>query len=345
VKHVVRWTLVSLLVACALPASWLAGCHQAAPAGNGPACETLDPGSCLANASCTLTSCDACCGQPIQLCGTAGSARSCPACNTDCMDRCSGATETACRAEASCLPVLCPCQGSTAYAGCIDPRLASVPACGADCMITFPDGGTDDAVSDLPEGHDRQHPDVPVPTDNPNPTDSSVDCHTLDPATTCSQVMGCVVGTCPGCPGMNGFTQCLNPGENIVCPAIACATCVGLDEASCWADTACTPDYCTDCTGVDNYMGCLDPGSPSMCPVLGCPDPGCANLTDTCSNNPACHVVFVNGVAHCANGATADCDPTTAFCNQPPPQCDGDQSAAVSKGCWAGCVATTECAP
>jgi hypothetical protein len=331
-------TLVLLLGVSVVVGS-LVSCQRGASSVEPRDCDGLDSGSCLADARCTLTSCDACCGQPIQLCAKAGKVAACPACNTDCSDSCSGSGEIACRAEPSCLPLICPCGSAAAsYQGCIDPRLASVPPCAADCR-PLPDAG--------PE------PDAPGTDGSPGPdatmTDQAADqrlsCHGLDPQTDCLDAIdrGCHVESCPACNGGTDLVKCLDPGETLECPAIACTDCSQLDEATCWATTGCQPDYCPGCTGTDTYNGCSQVGATTSnpCPALACPS--CPTDPTQCVNDQSCHLVRNDGTYTCEPGTFADCDSSHAFCDVPPPTCDGDELPAVQRGCWAGCVGTARC--
>jgi hypothetical protein len=44
-------------------------------------------------------------------------------------------------------------------------------------------------------------------------------------------------------------------------------------------------------------------------------------------------------------GATTDCDPEHALCDQPAPPCPAGFAPSVESGCWGPCVMNLECAP
>ncbi|MFO0725756.1 MAG: hypothetical protein U1E65_18370 [Myxococcota bacterium] len=204
-----------------------------------------------------------------------------------------------------------------------------------------PDGGTPDAGT----------PDAGRPTD----------CHGLDEAS-CRNEPNCTAWTCPLACGGTVFSQCLNEGEVGSCPAPPMCECARLDEQACQNAPDCQALFCPDCTGQTSFSLCYSNNGPQpVCGVLSCPCESATTLLG-CEARPDCAPIYappLMGNCRC-DAAQPDCcprfdscgtppfqcDPTTATCPIPPPDCPTSMMPAVgSLGCWLGCVEGARCAP
>jgi hypothetical protein len=194
------------------------------------------------------------------------------------------------------------------------------------------------------------------------------ECAAFGDRASCEADPNCVALGCPQCDGSTSFLGCFDkngPLPGFGCPADACASCTGLDQATCDATPGCRADFCAACNPGSTYFASCSPAGepPPTCLPTPCPPPlPCQQLNDvtSCSARSDCHAVYEPAAcacvnccctvfSQCASGGTANCK-GQAFCNIAPPDCsnsacNGDYTVAYANGCYEGCVLTSECAP
>jgi len=144
-------------------------------------------------------------------------------------------------------------------------------------------------------------------------------CAAHQDAASCSADSACIAAGCPQCDGTRSFVGCFdkNNPPPINCPALACASCHGLDEPNCRAAAL---RGCQTGTCCGTFTGCLDPSDPPPVCAADCAQV-CRDLGEsTCALNPNC---VADRCPACSPGSTyfAGCRSATdppAMCVPPP---------------------------
>jgi hypothetical protein len=272
-------------------------------------CQGLDEVSCLAENGCRADYCDQC-GQRVYAgCSNAGSGnfacsgQSCDAGPADCR---LFTTEAACAAQQGCRLDYCDQCGQRVFTGCANPT--DPQGCASHICL---DAGVGIDATSAPDATPAADA-MPAPDAMPGQDAAVVSCHGLDANACTAAGASCRPDYCPGCgPNAQSFSFCSDPMDPPWdCQPPLCASCAGLDQASCEGSSLCHAVY-------------------------------------TQANNCNCEPVGLNGCCTqftgCADGP-ATCTIRDPGCATPPPACVGSYVIGWNNmGCAEGCVAISEC--